>query len=82
MAINFNELSTTAPIPQSDDMDKKMSFPNYNDMTKHKYLYAYKNDDGDVYSDESVKDFNKSGDHTWTPGRKCIVYTRIHNDTG
>ena len=59
-----------------------IKFPDYNDMTKHKFLYAYKNENTDVYSDESVKDFNKSGDHTWTPGIKCIVYTRIHNDTG
>lgn len=82
MATNFNELSTTAPIPSNEDVNKKMSFPDYNDMTKHKFLYAYRDDNtGDVYSDESVKYFNKGGDHTWTPGRKCIVYTRIHNDT-
>ena len=58
-------------------MGKKMSFPDYNDMTKHKYLYA---NNGGCSSE--IQDFNKSGDHTWTPGRKCIVYTRIHNDTG
>lgn len=58
-------------------MGKKMSFPDYDDQTKHKFLYA---SDGGCSSE--IQDFNKGGDHTWTPGRKCIVYTRIHNDTG
>ncbi len=54
-----------------------MSFPDYDDMAKHKFLYA---SDGGCSSE--IPGFNTGGDHTWTPGRKCIVYTRIHNDTG
>ena len=56
-----------------------ITFPKY-DGNNHKWLQAYGGQT--PYSDPEVQDFNKGGEHDWSPGRKCIVYTRIHNDTG
>lgn len=56
-----------------------VTFPKYNGKN-HKWLQAYGGQT--PYSDPEIQDFNKGGEHVWSPGRRCIVYMRLHNDTG
>ena len=56
-----------------------VTFPKYNGKN-HKWLQAYGGQT--PYSDPEIQNFNEGGEHDWSPGRRCIVYMRLYNDTG